>query len=360
MSKDKTLLANLQIPKTVVDKEKASDKQDAPGSQTGNSSRTGRSVKGGTIDSIHNQKAGFKATAERYRKDIEERESTGRAEVAIPIDKIDRPKHLMRRPHYWKTDRYFEIKDSIYQHGQHDPIVVRPSSEEGRYILVKGDTRLTSHADLLSETEDPAWSHIRARVEQLGRRDAYRAMHIENNDREDVAPYYYSVWIAGITDDEFNGDRKDVMEFLGLNKGVLSRHLAIARIPEALMDAYPILYDAGHIPLYNFAKAIEANPEQLAGLYERVDELTDSTPKGQITRLNNALEQVEESRKSPPLQSVASSNGKVLAEVKVTKNHVNMKIDARSMPGFAEMVQDNLESLYQQWLAQQSEPNDQN
>jgi ParB/RepB/Spo0J family partition protein len=295
----------------------------------------------------------LEAELARYR----EHEEAGRVEVAIPIDSIERPDIVMRSAHYWRTERYRSIKESIRQHGLQEPITVRPSDRPDRYILVKGDTRLNTHRELLQETGDQAWGTIRARVEPLSDENAILMMLIENRDREDVCAYDQAVFYRRVLDELLDGDRQAVMSLLDISEGWLSKNLSVSAIPVSLMEAYPVLYHAGIGSLYPLSKSVETHANQLVDLLEQAEALTETSPARQASRLQRVME--NKSRRpaqTAAVQAVTTSDGKVLAEVKQSRQYHSLRIDNRAMPGFAEFVEKRLADLHAEWQAHQAGP----
>lgn len=279
-----------------------------------------------------------------------ELDEAGRAEHDIPIDLIDRPGITMRSDSYWTSARFREIKSSILNNGLRDPISVRRSDVPGRFILIKGDTRLTSYGELLDETGDQKFAAIRARIENLDEVNSVLAMVIENRDREDVWAYDQAIFCRRVLDEIFSGDRQAVMSLLDVSESWLSKNITVASIPESLMDAYPILYQAGILSLYPLAKSVEVHANQLDDLIARAETLTETSPARQSTRLQREIES-KSRRPTPPgaAQSVRASDGKVLAEVKQSRQYHNLRIDNRAMPGFGEFVEKRLADLHAEW-----------
>lgn len=282
---------------------------------------------------------------------------TGLVEKHIPIHAIDRPALLMRSGHYWKTERYREIKESIRHNKLREPITLRESPVEGRFILVKGDTRLHSHEDLFEETGDESWSSIAALVKPLNDEDAILEMVIENRDRAAVYAYDYAMFIRSVLEDTCMGNRESVMDMLDLSEGWLSKNLAVSRLPIALMDSFPSLYEASATVLYPLSTLVEKSPDLLPELMDKAELFKDPKPGPQAARLRAYLEQKQKKQSSSGTDRQAvTSDGKVMATVKQNRQFVNLKIDERAMPGFGTFVEKQLEDIYKQWVASQEQP----
>ncbi|NLC22686.1 MAG: ParB/RepB/Spo0J family partition protein, partial [Halomonadaceae bacterium] len=189
----------------------------------------------------------LEAEIEKYKDLVD----NGRLEQDIKITQIDRPPLVMRSEHYWSTPRFKEIKESIRRKGLHEPITVRPSPDKkGRYLLVKGDTRLTSHEHLREETGDDQWDTIRARIEVIDDRMSILKMVVENRDRADVSAYDQACFFTQVLNSICDGDRASAMELLDIDKATMSRSVTISKLPRNVMDTFVSLFEAGGRSLY--------------------------------------------------------------------------------------------------------------
>ena len=284
--------------------------------------------------------------------------NAGRSEIGIPIHAIDRPDLVMRSEHYWKSERYREIKESIRQHELQEPITVRAGASEGRYVLVKGDTRLTSYRELFEETGDEKWGTIRARVETLSDENAILMMVIENRDREDVCAYDQAVFFRRVHDELFEGDRQAVMELLNISDGWLSKNLTVSAIPVEIMNTYPALYGAGISALYPLAKAAQQHQELIPEVLDQTALLTEESPGRQAGKIQSYLERKRRQQPKKAEQKIVAGDGKVLAEVKQSRQFMNLRIDNKAMPGFAEYVERRLSDIYEDWQANSTSATD--
>ncbi|MNG18109.1 hypothetical protein D3C84_1021420 [compost metagenome] len=96
-------------------------------------------------------------------------------------------------------------------------------------------------------------------------------------------------------------------------------------------------------------------------MIEQVESLTCTSPTEQAERLRRfaAEQEAETPKPKPPAakQQLTARDGKVLCEFKPGKKGLELKISDKEMPGFAELVKDRLEALYEEWQqTKQSEP----
>lgn len=280
-----------------------------------------------------------------------DKEQAGKMVIEISIDAIDRPDLVMRSEHYWTTDRYQEIKESIRKNGLKEPITVRIIPGSDRYMLVKGDTRLRAYTDLLGEDNNKVrWGKIEARVESMGDEMAVVTMIIENRDRENIYAYDQAVFYTRVYKEVFGEDRQLTLEMLDISDGWLSRNISISAIPMSVMDSFPSLYQAGAKTLYPLSTAIANNADKLSELMKNADTMRATSVTQQADKLIRFLEgKLRRRRSAQEKREVTGQDGKVLAEVKRGSRYDSLKIDKQAMPGFAEMLEEKIKELYAEW-----------
>lgn len=101
-------------------------------------------------------------------------------EFLIPHDTIDGP----RFNHRQRFEKIEELADSIAEHGQHDPIKVRPSKTSGRFEVVYGERRWRAFGVLAKRGGQGAHNlKMRCIVEVLNDRGVIVEQAIENLER---------------------------------------------------------------------------------------------------------------------------------------------------------------------------------
>lgn len=277
-------------------------------------------------------------------------EQQGLALIDIPIDAIDRPKYLMRSEHFWKTPQYQAIKDSIFSSGLNDPITVRPGQKEGRYTLVKGDSRLHSFEELWVETSNDTWFTIPARIQAVDDQVALMMMVSENRDRNDVAPIDLARFHTRICEEFLHGNREAARELLGVSESSLSKYIATSRLPDSVLQVFPSLYDAGMRTLYQLVRSIENNQQALNSVLKRSEDIQSDNPSKQATLIQKALENKENSSEQHSNRRlVQGSHGDTIATVERTRKTISLKFDNQKIPGFADFIENQLADLYEIW-----------
>ena len=75
-------------------------------------------------------------------------------------------------------------------------------------------------------------------VRELSDEEAFRLSDIENRDREDISDYERAIDYADAVGRYYHGRQKDMATRLEVSEAWLSRYLALAKLPKAIVDAY--------------------------------------------------------------------------------------------------------------------------
>lgn len=125
-------------------------------------------------------------------------------------------------------DELERVVAAVRERGQDTPVLVRPHPQHpGRYMLVFGHLRRLSAARLGRK--------VRAVVRQMTDREHVIAQGQENNGRADTSFVEKAVFAADIVNRQFDDDNSTVIAALGADKSTLSKMLAVASLPEALL-----------------------------------------------------------------------------------------------------------------------------
>jgi len=209
---------------------------------------------------------------------ISAQESSANVVVSLSLHLIDKNPYQTRQ--LFHEDQLAELRDSIRKHGVVQPVVVRPASEDGRYILVLGERRLRASRMAGRDT-------IPALVRRLSPQQAAEMTVLENVVREDLNPIEQAEAYR-VLSQEFNLTQMQIAERIGVARESVANHLRLLRLPEVIKEH--VAY--GRIS-FSQAREILAleNPEHILMVAEdlllgrlRWDELKD-----RIARLNSAL-----------------------------------------------------------------------
>jgi ParB family chromosome partitioning protein len=121
-----------------------------------------------------------------------------------------------------------ELADSIKANGVVQPIVVRPATEQGRYILVMGERRL--HA-----SKKAGKTHIPALVRRISEQQAAEMTIIENLQREDLSPLEQAQAFR-VLSGQFNLTQQQIAERVGLSRVSVANYMRLLKLPREVME----------------------------------------------------------------------------------------------------------------------------
>ena len=121
-----------------------------------------------------------------------------------------------------------ELADSIKAQGVVQPIVVRPSEDDGRYVLILGERRL--HA-----SKKAGKTHIPAMVRRVSLQQAAEMTIIENLQREDLSALEQAEAFRVLSRD-FNMTQQQIGERVGLSRVSISNYMRLLKLPREVMQ----------------------------------------------------------------------------------------------------------------------------
>ncbi len=138
-------------------------------------------------------------------------------------------------------DNCRDLIDSIRSQGQQEfPAIVR-RVQGGGYEVICGARRHFA-ISWLRANNYPQFRYL-VEVRDLTDEEAFRLADVENRDREDISDYERARDYAAALDQYYGGRQKSMAERLEVSEGWLSRYLQLARLPEAIIAAYPSIRD---------------------------------------------------------------------------------------------------------------------
>lgn len=204
--------------------------------------------------------------------------SPGNIVANLALDLIDKNPYQTRQ--LFQEDQLAELRDSIREHGVVQPVVVRPSTDDGRYILVLGERRLRASRMAGRET-------IPALVRRLSPQQAAEMTVLENVVREDLNPMEQAEAYR-VLSQEFKLTQVQIAERIGVARESVANHLRLLRLPEEIKEHVAhgriSFSQAREILALESREHILMVAEDLLAGRLRWDELKD-----RIARLNSAL-----------------------------------------------------------------------
>ena len=150
----------------------------------------------------------------------------GNLVVNLQIEDID--KNPFQTRYVDDNDALEELADSIRANGVVQPIMVRPSEEEGRYILVLGERRL--HA-----SKKAGKTTIPAMVRRVSLQQAAEMTIIENLQRENLSALEQAEAFR-ILSNEFSLTQQQIGERVGLSRESVANYMRLLKLPREVMQ----------------------------------------------------------------------------------------------------------------------------
>ncbi|MFZ0731103.1 MAG: ParB/RepB/Spo0J family partition protein [Candidatus Sulfotelmatobacter sp.] len=125
-------------------------------------------------------------------------------------------------------DALEELANSIKAQGVVQPIVVRPSEEEGRYTLILGERRL--HA-----SKKAGKKHIPAIMRRVSAQQAAELTIIENLQREDLSPMEQAEAFR-VLSNQFQMTQEQIGHRVGLSRASIANYMRLLKLPREVMQ----------------------------------------------------------------------------------------------------------------------------
>jgi ParB family chromosome partitioning protein len=148
--------------------------------------------------------------------------------LVVNLDIADIDKNPFQTRYVEDNDALEELADSIRANGVVQPIMVRPSEEEGRYILVLGERRL--HA-----SRKAGKTVIPAMVRRISLQQAAEMTIIENLQREDLSALEQAEAFR-VLSNEFKMTQQQIAERVGLSRASVTNYMRLLKLPREVMQ----------------------------------------------------------------------------------------------------------------------------
>jgi len=146
--------------------------------------------------------------------------------MGLAIRDVDRNPFQTRLVEH--DDALEELANSIKAHGVVQPIMVRPSEEDGRYTLILGERRL--HASKIA-----GLTHIPAIVRRVSPQQAAEMTIIENLQREDLSPMEQAEAFR-VLSLQFKMTQEKIGERVGLSRASIANYMRLLKLPREVMQ----------------------------------------------------------------------------------------------------------------------------
>lgn len=234
-----------------------------------------------------------------------------------------------------------DLAESIRQHGQQVPIMVRPLADQpGRYRIVYGRRRLRA-LRLIGVA-------AKALVRTLSDEQAIVAQGQENSQRLDPSFIEKALFAAELASAGY--EPAVILDALAIDKPMLSRMNKVAReIPESVAQLIGPAHGIGRRRWEDLADAARDHDLDLIGLAQGIDGLDQLASDERFARIASAAARPE-TLSPPPALLVAHLDGTPLAELRETPRAVTLRLPSGD---FSRWVRDNADDLvtrlYDEW-----------
>ncbi|MEL6452788.1 MAG: ParB/RepB/Spo0J family partition protein [Pseudomonadota bacterium] len=136
-------------------------------------------------------------------------------------------------------DNCRDLIDGIRSQGQQEfPAIVRPIDDPRYDFEVICGARRHFAVTWLRDNNYTQFKYL-VEARSLSDEEAFRLADIENRDREDISDYERALDYADAVARYYGGKQKAMAERLEVSQPWLSRYLQLAKLPQAIVDAFP-------------------------------------------------------------------------------------------------------------------------
>lgn len=234
------------------------------------------------------------------------------------------------------------LVEAIREQGQQVPILVRPHPEKpGKYQVAFGHRRLRA----VTEIGIP----VKAVVRDLTDEQLVVAQGQENNERRDLS-YIEKARFAQKLQLRF--PRHVIMAAMSIYKGDLSNMLSVVgRIPDDIIDMIGSAPSIGRRNWMDLADNLSTN--------RMIDTARNFLQDGDFNHLtsDDRFKQLLDYLKPKPEEKqntvITSNSGARLAKITQSDKRVDLSIDRKAAPDFADFVLNHLQDLYEEFRSKQ-------
>ena len=269
-------------------------------------------------------------------RELQDKLQSGERVIDIEPGSVDASFAADRIAH--DQDREFDqLVESIRDHGQQVPILVRPHPEiEGKFQVAYGHRRLRA-AQRLSRP-------VKAVVRRLSDAELVVAQGKENLERQDLSFIERAKFAHNLEAHGF--DRKVIMAALGVAKGDLSSLISVARgVPKQLIEAIGPAPKIGKPRWMELAEKL-AQPAKVRAAVA-VAETADFAAAETNRRFLVVLQALNLVRQTlVPSSTWTTNDGLNLIRIVKRSDRVSLHVDETAAPSFSDFLIEQLPDIY--------------
>lgn len=284
----------------------------------------------------------FTEMAEQAER-LKEGETIIEVDPELVDDSFARDRYDLEDPEY--AAEYAEVREAI-RHRQNSPALVRPHpNRAGAYMLVFGHLRKRIAIDLGRK--------LRVVVREMSDRDHIIAQGQENTGRANTSFIEKARFAADIVARKFDSDNSTVLDALRIDATTLSKMLAVASLPEQLLDRIGRAKKTGRDRWYELKQLLDL-PGNLETALAVIDEPGFLELRSDV-RFDLVVSRLKASRSrrrsavAPEKRNWTPSDGRLAAEMVGDRKKYTIAIKAKGSDAiaFGKFLSENLDDLYE-------------
>ncbi|MHB0952796.1 MAG: plasmid partitioning protein RepB [Allorhizobium sp.] len=272
---------------------------------------------------------------------LQQQLAEGEAVISIDTSSIDSSKIVDRIAIDIDPD-FDALVESIAEHGQQVPILVRPNPQvSGRFQIAYGRRRFKAAEKL--------GLPVRAIVRSLSDSQLYIAQGRENLDRKDLSFIEKAFFAKNLED---NGcDRATIISALVTDKADVSRYIAVARqLPENLVKLIGPAPKAGRARWMALVEHL-ATPAKVTTAHELLSRYAEDRlgSDARLEALLRALNKTVKKNRVAKAEAWKTPSGKRGARIEAREGKTTITFEEKAVPDFALFVSGKLDELYEEF-----------
>lgn len=238
---------------------------------------------------------------------------------------------------------FLNLVQSLHQHGQQVPILVRPHPEKtGRFQAAYGHRRMRAAARL--------GLPVKALIKPLTDAELILAQGKENSERRDLSFIERALFAQALVERGFN--RSTVQEALSLHKAEMTRFLQVAAsVPEQIIRAIGPAPKVGRPRWMQLADVLK--DKALLKLAQRLiveNEFTDAETDMRFQLLLNKLMLINKPEVQKPSEhNLRTLNGESLGSLRLQEGRAQFDIQHQDAEGFGSFISTQIAGLYENY-----------
>lgn len=243
---------------------------------------------------------------------------------------------------------FLNLVQSLHQHGQQVPILVRPHPDKpGRFQAAYGHRRMRAAARL--------GMPVKALIKPLNDAELILAQGKENSERRDLSFIERALFAQALVERGFN--RSTVQEALSLHKAEMTRFLQVAAsVPEQIIRAIGPAPKVGRPRWMQLADILkDKSLLKLAQKFITENEFTDAETDVRFQLMLNKLMLINKPDTEKPSEyNLRAFNGENLGSLRLQQGRAQFDIQHHDAEGFGSYLSSQIAELFDAYREQKN------